>query len=324
MARRLEANALDASAAAAAMQTDGYVYTPQWPHGWEAKVAEAAACIDNEVLGQKQKRLEAINSNRLELKLPRSVEALPVPIRRCVVELERWMKLLCAGDYVLQDCYALLTPADETDAEARAPQRWHLDAVKRFPVAALLLRGSRPTEFAVGPYSDFSDGVPAATLERWTLPLKDIHARTWESESVEEWAHFQQHLHAAQLVTGTEEDECGQHVEACDWSALRVAPSPADAGVSGGSSIFWSNKVHRGPGTLPGEERVVLFCSWIPREARHVDVTKSKESETDYSFYDTHLEPKLRLSQRSQRSIKRASGDALGKEQGPRQSRRRG
>ena len=50
----------------------------------------------------------------------------------------------------------------------------------------------------------------------------------------------------------------------------------------------------------------------MPREARSVDVAKSKESETDYSYLDTHLEPKLRLSQRSKRSIERASGGALG------------
>ena len=30
-----------------------------------------------------------------------------------------------------------------------------------------------------------------------------------------------------------------------------------------------------------------------------------RESETDYNFYDVHLEPKLRLSERAARGIKR-------------------
>ena len=61
-----------------------------------------------------------------------------------------------------------------------------MDAVRRFPVAALLLRGGRWTEFAAGPYSDFSAGVPEDTLERWCAPWKDINAPTWESGSAEE------------------------------------------------------------------------------------------------------------------------------------------
>lgn len=32
---------------------------------------------------------------------------------------------------------------------------------------------------------------------------------------------------------------------------------------------------------------------------------QKKESETDYSFYDSHLEPKLKLSERATRSFKR-------------------
>jgi len=45
---------------------------------------------------------------------------------------------------------------------------------------------SRWTEFAAGPYSDFSAGVPEDTLERWCAPWKDINAPTWESGSAEE------------------------------------------------------------------------------------------------------------------------------------------
>ena len=201
---------------------------------------------------------------------------------------------------MLQDCYALFTPADEVDEEARAPQRWHLDAIKRFPVAALLLRGARATEFAAGSYSDFTEGVSAQTLSEWTASLKQINAKTWEAESVEEWEHFGQHLHAASLVTGVD-PETGD--AECDWSKLEIAPTPEWS--AGSSSIFWSNKVHRGPGTDAGEERLVLFCSWLPVDAKG---RSKKESDTDYSFYDGHLEPKLRLSRRAVRGTKRPRG----------------
>jgi hypothetical protein len=158
-------------AARAGMNSIGfhYVTRSQWPDAWEATVADAASAFDAAILGDKQKLLERINTNRLQLKFPRSVAALPSPIRACVEELEGRMRALCgdvAEGLVLQDCYALLTPADETDEEARSPQRWHLDAVTRFPVAALVLRGGRATEFVVGPYSDLAAGVaPAARSE---------------------------------------------------------------------------------------------------------------------------------------------------------------
>ena len=89
-------------------------------------------------------------------------------------------------------------------------------------------------------------------------------------------------------------------VPECDWAKLAVADGPA--GEPGDVAVFWSNKVHRGPGTEPGEERLVLFCAWqlVGRRAGN-----NRESETDYNFYDTHLEPKLRLSQRAARGIKR-------------------
>jgi hypothetical protein len=259
-------------AARAGMNSIGfhYVTRSQWPDAWEATVADAASAFDAAILGDKQKLLERINTNRLQLKFPRSVAALPSPIRACVEELEGRMRALCgdvAEGLVLQDCYALLTPADETDEEARSPQRWHLDAVTRFPVAALVLRGGRATEFVVGPYSDLAAGVAPATLARWIAPLKNIHALTWESDSLEEWMHFQHHLHAARLVTGaTLDDEHGEpeECEECDWAKLPVAEAPPEAAEAGGYSIFWSNKVHRGPGTALGEERLVLFCSWRP------------------------------------------------------------
>ena len=242
-------------AARAGMESVGYHYArrSEWPDAWQATVAEAASAFDAAILGEKQKLLERINTNRLQLKFPRTLAALPAPIRACVEEIEARMRALCgdeAAGLVLQDCYALLTPADETDEEARSPQRWHLDAVTRFPVAALVLRGGRATEFVVGPYSDLAAGVAPATLARWIAPLKNIHALTWESDSLEEWMHFQHHLHAARLVTGVaidDEHSEPEEYEECDWSKLPVAEAPPEAGEAGGYSIFWSNKVHREP-----------------------------------------------------------------------------
>jgi hypothetical protein len=49
--------------------------------------------------------------------------------------------------------------------------------------------------------------------------------------------------------------------------------------------------VHRGPATGRGEERLVLFCTWLPP-----GMARATESETDYSYKGCHLEPKLRLS----------------------------
>lgn len=336
------------------MQTDGFVYLPasfveldesgiRGRHAWSSAVKDAARYVDSKLLSSGQ-GLECINSGRLQFKFARALRALAPPLRRVVETLERHVAAACGIDVsglVIQDCYALLTPASETSAEARAPQRWHLDAVKKFPVSALLLRGARWTEFAEGPYSDFSAGVGEATLERWCAPWKDLRAPTWESESAEEWEHWTAHLHAAKLVTST-----GAEEPECDWERLPVAPFPtADGGAplassAGDCSLFWSNKVHRGPGTDEGEERLVLFCSWMPvaerRTASGATSEKKREratrgesasagaasssaasasasatasakaqSETDYSFYDTHLEPKLILSQRARRSLKR-------------------
>ena len=42
-----------------------------------------------------------------------------------------------------------------------------------------------------------------------------------------------------------------------------------------------------------------------PTQVRGNRRANYRESETDYNFYDTHLEPKLRLSERAARGIKR-------------------
>lgn len=293
----------EAEPPASSMAADGYEYLSRsrLPAEWPRLVAEAAEAVSAGLAG---KALEAVNSERLQLRFSRS--DLPAPLRRCVEALQAQVAASCGaeyGKYSLQDCYALLTPKEEVGLEARAPQRWHLDAIRRFPVAALLLRGGRATEFAAGPYSDFASGVAERQLEAWTASLKHINAHTWDSESTEEWLHFSGHLHAAGLVTGVDA-ETGDGE--CDWTKLAVAPTPAGA-RPGASSIFWSNKAHRGPGTEPGEERLVLFCSWLPRAsgAGGGRAKRGRESETDYSFYDGHLEPKLRLTGRAARSNKR-------------------
>ena len=155
------------------MFTLGYEYvTPdQRPHGWAAAVAKAAAYVQHQVdlaTCESNVRLEPINSARLQYKFPRSLAALPAELRPVVEMLEARVLEVCGStEFQMQDCYALYTPADEVLQVARDPQNWHLDAVKRFPVAALLLKGARSTEFSEGPYSDFSAGVPEATLEKW-------------------------------------------------------------------------------------------------------------------------------------------------------------
>eukprot|EP00900_Chrysochromulina_parva_P006307 jgi/Chrpa1/15678/Chrysochromulina_OHIO_Genome00021930-RA len=301
----LRASARDAQR----MQTDGfeYVHPSSLPESWGSLVSEAEAAVNAGLDRARLKDgLESINSQRLQLRFPRS-DALPAPLRRVVDVLHERIVASCGRDlatYVLQDCYALLTPADEEGEVARAPQRWHLDAVKQFPVAALLLRGARATEFAAGAYSNLSAGVSERTLDCWCAPLRTLNTPTWEAESIEEWEHFGGHLHAMGLVTGVDV-ETGE--PECDWDKLAIAPGPTDTAVPGSASIFWSNKVHRGPGTDLGEERLVLFCSWLPPSAAAASkrTGAKKESETDYSFYDVHLEPKLRLSKRAVRSQKR-------------------
>ena len=251
--RPTRANMADArEGAASGLQTDGYEYFPAHAR-WSTAVRGAAKHVEAELVKTREAsgKLEAINSSRLQLKFPRTIDALP-PALRALVELLEAQVVASAGldeALVLQDCYALFTPADEESEEARAPQRWHLDAIKKFPVAALCLNGGRWTEFADGPYSDFSAGVPEPTLERWSAPWRSMSVATWESESAEEWEHWSRHLHAARLVTADEE---------CDWDLLPVAPTPPRSHV-GDASIFWSNKV--GPRSRSPPRRLLLTAA---------------------------------------------------------------
>lgn len=187
--------------------------------------------------------------------------------------------------WVNQDLYVLFTPREEEGTKARAAQSWHLDSIKKFAVAALVLRGGHATEFPVGRYSDFSEGVDVAKLDGWMDFFRRDGFETdpgREAESVEEHEHFVHHLTTSKLTTGPYK---------CDWTKLKVAPVPQ--ALPGFATTFWSNKVHRGPATAKGEERLVLFCTWLPPGMVQASAT---DSETDYSFKACHLEPKLRLS----------------------------
>lgn len=300
------------------LSATGFVYLPAGVQGreWNQMVERAAADVwcaieRTRSPGSGGPILELINSSRLQLKFDRTTERLPDGLRDAVEALQARVFAHCGcteHDYALQDCYALFTPADEINEEARAPQQWHLDAITRFPVAALLLHGQRWTEFTAGPYSDFSAGVDEAKLEEWCAPWKNLRAKTWCSESVEEWEHWRGHMYAADLVGVGDEGECTSV-----WGERPVAPTPRTSRV-GDACIFWSNKVHRGPGTEEGEERIVLFCSWLPREHRGSGKARTAQSQTDYSFYDTHLEHKLFLSDRAQRGLKRLESGGGGRE----------
>ena len=87
------------------MDADGYVYVPcsSGPQGWLETVRAAAAHFDHAIVGaEAQKRLECINSRRLQLKWPRSLDALPPPIRACVETLQRRVFSMCEGEWALQ------------------------------------------------------------------------------------------------------------------------------------------------------------------------------------------------------------------------------
>ena len=120
---RKRATRLEANGTAPRLDADGYEYisASDQPDDWLQTVSDAAAFFDRAVLGE-QKHLERINSERLQLKFARSIGALPAPLRRCVEVLQSHATA-SYGDCALQDCYALYTPASETGALARAPQK---------------------------------------------------------------------------------------------------------------------------------------------------------------------------------------------------------
>ena len=264
-------------AAKTTMEVDGDMYrgVDSFPPGW-AELVERAAVATEALLEEdaqqerSERKLETINSVRRQLRfLPEGLSVRDVPsasryvelterhraIHECARELQRQLGPARQG-WVAQDLYVLHTPREEEGVKARAAQSWHLDAMKKFAVAALVLRGRHATEFPVGRYSDFSEGVDAEKLDEWTRFFRQDNAPTdegREAESLEELEHFTKHLVAAGLTTGA---------YTANWAKLETAPLPEAS--PGFATCFWSNKVHRGPATALGEERLVLFCTWLP------------------------------------------------------------
>ena len=300
------------------MEHDGYVYhdVGDFAPGWAELVARAADAAEDLLREDARaergaRKLETINSHRRQLRfVPDGLSAADLPNAHRYVSLTARSESLleCAralkqrlgpdmATWVAQDLYLLYTPHEEDGTKARAAQSWHVDSIKKFAVGALVLRGGHATEFPRGAYSDFSAGVGTATLEKWMDFWRHDSFATdagREAESVEEHDHFTKHLHAARLTTGPYK---------CDWAKLEMAPAPTAA--PGFATTFWSNKVHRGPATGRNEERLVLFCSWLPP-----DMGRATESETDYSYKGCHLEPKLILSAAASEAAAAAYSDA--------------
>eukprot|EP00966_Prymnesium_polylepis_P145718 3365993-Prymnesium_polylepis.1 len=207
----------------ATMEREGYSYrdTGAFPPEW-GELVERAALAAEELLSdaRSERKMETINSHRRQLRFwPEGVKPEAVPAAHRYVELSapsHQSILQCAqllkaqlgpemASWEAQDLYVLHTPREEEGSKARAAQSWHLDSLKKFAVAALVLRGSHATEFPVGPYSDFSAGVSSETLESWTRFLRCDGLVTdagYQAESVDELDHFTHHLSTAQLTTG--------------------------------------------------------------------------------------------------------------------------
>jgi hypothetical protein len=288
-----------------ALNSRGFTYLSEIV---ETVDVEAAIAEVNEAFKKGQitgnQAYSRINSHREQVKLGRDLAKLSPKVRLAVQALEeRWKRHWNAEDGEfppLMDVYALRTAADEKVAEARAAQAWHLDDCTKFPVAALILLGCGATEFHAGPYADLSQGCTPETIAEWT---KDWRHGRWEdkekvywqhSESIAEQQHWRSRLREAGLLS---EDN-----DRCNWNRLDE-DKPENAGAGDGV-LFWSNKVHRGPATEDGVERIVLFVSWNWWAARG-KMSVHAASPTDYSFFEWHLSPKLRLSERADRLSKR-------------------
>jgi hypothetical protein len=320
---REEADEELVAAPVTSMAEDGYKYFEPgaFSKDWPRLVGDAADAASR-LLEAAANRVERITSVRRQMRfLPEGVVAADVPnaeryvalthesraIHQCARELKKKLVRELGPEveaWVPQDLYVLHTPEHEEGKHARDPQAWHLDAMKKFAVAALVLKGGHPTEFPVGKYSDFSEGVHADTLDAWVQVYKQDGTQADEgrfAESQRELEHFTHHLTTAGLVTGPAargDDSAIPHT--LNWAKLQRAPAPK--ATPGFATCFWSNKVHRGPATKRGEERLVLFCTWLPP-----DMARADESETDYSYRACHLGPKLRLSDAAQAAINVAS-----------------
>lgn len=154
----------------ATMEREGYSYhSPDaFAPGWTELVGQAARAAEqllreDACAERSERKLETINSHRRQLRFvpegrvpsdPAMERRVPLGARsRAIHDCARALKAqLGAGmdDWVAQDLYVLHTPREEEGAKARAAQSWHFDSLKKFAVAALVLRGAHPTEFPCG------------------------------------------------------------------------------------------------------------------------------------------------------------------------------
>ena len=284
---------------AVALGAKGYTYQRAIVSGQNAQDALAEV---NEAFAAGGVAYSRINSEREQVKLGREHGKLTPGVRHLVEQLEAKVRSMMGPEELgaLMDVYALRTAAGEPAAgEARAPQAWHLDDWDKFPVAAVILRGKGATEFHDGRYADFaSDGPDRDTLKAWTADWRQGTKRPC-SQSTEEQRHWTERMRAADLLILSEDGL------RCDWD--RPAAVPAECGAGDGA-IFWSNKVHRGPATAPGEERILVFVSWNRKwlGAGRKKISRNAASDTDYSYYVEHFEPKLAMSDRAKRRAKHA------------------
>jgi hypothetical protein len=230
-----------------------------------------------------------IISNRRQWKFGSDYNKLP----SCVLKLVRGLEedvFKCCGtqDICLHDCYAITTPSDDNSIEGRGPQPWHLDSFFSFPQAVCLLSGGSLTEFAAGCYTDFSEEFQAAKAKgfpwshnaagrfRDNITSKyNLDSRCWNQGygTDHEQVHWQNHLNRAGLL---QEDN------------VEVEMGRISVAVAGDACVFWSNKLHRGPPTLVGQERIALFMSWVP-----IGVTSAR-SQKSYTDQTWRLDPHLR------------------------------
>ena len=143
------------------LEARGFAYIKQvlTPDEVKAAAKEVADVFENDKSRKKYEH-SRIQSEREQVKLARSKRELEnwAGLKHAVGRLEEHLLKICPDDLLLDgnipplmDVYALKTARDESDATARAAQAWHLDDYSKFPVAALILRGHRGTEFHAGP-----------------------------------------------------------------------------------------------------------------------------------------------------------------------------
>ena len=119
-------------------------------------------------------RLENINSSRLQLKLGRTLDAFPPPLRRVVEVLERRVAAACGlrrAELRVQDCYALLTPESEVVLLTHAHRALHTHTHTHTHTNSLTTR-TRTRTLNAGPApASLRRGVASAA---WPLPHRRV------------------------------------------------------------------------------------------------------------------------------------------------------